>query len=111
MYLIHPVGVEHPQATQPTSSSLLSNRPLVSLELELGDTLVLGLAINNTLGHRSLPATTPDTDPVNYIPLEDKQRILLFLRCEANSPRVSSKTQKEVYRKGWRITWTNQPTA
>ena len=69
-YLIHPVGVEHPQTTQPASSSLLSNRPLVSLKLELGDTLVLGLAINNTLGHRPLPATTLDTDTVDNIPLD-----------------------------------------
>lgn len=72
--LIHPVGVEHPKTTQPAPSSFLSNGPLVPLELELGDTLVLGLAIDNTLGHWSLPATTPDTDTVNHITLEDKQK-------------------------------------
>jgi hypothetical protein len=75
-YLIHPVGVEHPQTTKLTSSSLLSNRPLVPLELELGDTLVLGLAIDNTLRHRPLPATTPDTDAVNNITLKTSNRVL-----------------------------------
>ena len=51
-------------------SPLLSNRPLVPLELELGDTLVLWLAIDNTLGHGPLSATTPDTDTVNNIALK-----------------------------------------
>jgi hypothetical protein len=70
MYLIHPVGVKNPQSTKLTSSSLLSDRPLVPLELELGDTLVLGLAIDNTLGHRPLPATTLHTDTVDNISLK-----------------------------------------
>jgi hypothetical protein len=69
VYLIHPVGVENPESTKLTSSPLLSNRPLVPLELELGDTLVLGLAIDNTLRHRPLPATTPDTNAINNVPL------------------------------------------
>lgn len=67
--LIHPVGVEHTKSSQPASSSLLSNRPLVPLELELGNTLVLGLTIDNTLGHWPLPTTAPDTDAVDHIPL------------------------------------------
>jgi hypothetical protein len=71
-YLIHPVRVENPESTKLTSSSLLSDRSLVPLELELGDTLVLGLTIDNTLGHRPLPATTPDTDTVHNIPLKKK---------------------------------------
>jgi hypothetical protein len=33
---------------------------------------VLGLAIDNTLRHRPLPATTPDTDTVNNITLNTK---------------------------------------
>jgi hypothetical protein len=69
VYLIHPVGVENPESTKLSSSPFLSNRSLVPLELELGDTLVLGLAIDNTLRHRPLPATTPHTDAVNNIPL------------------------------------------
>jgi hypothetical protein len=67
--LIHPVGVENPQSTKLTASPLFSNRSLVPLELELSDTLVLRLAIDNTLGHRPLPATTPHTDTVNNIAL------------------------------------------
>jgi hypothetical protein len=73
-YLIHPVGVENPQSTKLASSSLLSNRPLVPLELELSDTLVLGLTIDNTLGHRPLPATTPHTDTVNNISLKTNNK-------------------------------------
>jgi hypothetical protein len=69
VYLIHPVGVENPESTKLSSSPFLSNRSLVPLELELGDTLVLGLAIDNTLRHRPLPAATLDTDTVNNIPL------------------------------------------
>jgi len=70
VYLIHPVGVENPESTKLSSSPLLCNRPLVPLELELGDTLVLGLAIDNTLRHRPLPATTPHTDTVDNVTLK-----------------------------------------
>ena len=70
MYLVHPAGVKNPQSTKLASSSLLSDKPLVPLELELGDTLVLGLAIYNTLGQRPLPTTTPHTEKVHNITLE-----------------------------------------
>jgi hypothetical protein len=70
MYLVHPVGVKNPQSTKLASSSPLSDRPLVPLELELGDTLMLGIAIDNTLGQRPLPTTTPHTDKVHNITLK-----------------------------------------
>jgi hypothetical protein len=76
VYLIHPIGVENPESTKLASSPFLSNRPLVPLELQLGDTLVLGLAIDNTLRHRPLPATTPDTHTVNNITLKTKKKQL-----------------------------------
>lgn len=64
--LIDPVGIEDPKATQPTTSTLLSNRPLAPLELELSNSLVCGLTINNTLGHRPLTTTSSHTNPVDH---------------------------------------------
>jgi hypothetical protein len=61
---------KNPQSTKLAYSSLLSDIPLVPLELELGDTLVLWLAIDNTLGQMPLPATMSHTDRVYNITLK-----------------------------------------
>lgn len=68
--LIDPVGIENPKASQLASSTLLSNRPLAALELELCNSLVCWLTIDNTLGNWPLATTTPHTDTVNNISLE-----------------------------------------
>jgi len=69
-YLIHPVWIENPEATQLPSSSLLGNRPLAALKFQLSNTLVGGLTINNTFWNWSLPATPSYTNTVNHITLE-----------------------------------------
>jgi len=68
--LIHPVRIEDPKATQLPSSSLFSNGPLAALKLQLSNTLVGWLTVNNTFGNWSLPATPPDTHTVNHVTLK-----------------------------------------
>ena len=72
--LIDPVGIENLKPSQSPSCSLLSDRSLVSLELKLGNTLVLGLTIDNTLGNRPLSTSAPDSDSVDDISLDKRQR-------------------------------------
>ena len=43
---------------------------------------MLGLAIDNTLRHRPLPATTPDTDAVNNITLSTKNTKLSKIKSD-----------------------------
>ena len=71
-YLVDPVRVEDPEAAKLASCTLLSDRPQVTLELELGNTLVLGLSIHNTLGNWALPASTADADTVDYVSLQEQ---------------------------------------
>eukprot|EP00170_Pyropia_yezoensis_P004396 contig_18003_g4409 len=63
--VVHPVRVQHPHVAAPPTSALLSNRALVALELQLRDTLVLGLTILDTLGHRALAATAANPNAVD----------------------------------------------
>ena len=67
--LVEPVGVDDSEAAQFPSSTLLSNGTLAPLELELGDSLVCGLTIHNTLWHRPLASTTSHSDTVHHKPL------------------------------------------
>ena len=67
--LIDPVRVNNSETSQLSASTLLSNRPLAALELQLGDTLVCGLTIHDTLRNRPLATTPPNTDTVNHITL------------------------------------------
>lgn len=64
--LIDPVRVENPKATQLATSTLFSDRPLAPLELQLGNTLVCGLTIDNTLRNRPLTTTSPHSNTVNH---------------------------------------------
>lgn len=67
--LIDPVGVEHTEATASTANTLLGDRAEVALELDLIDTLVLGLSVDDTLGEGPLAAATADTDTVDDVSL------------------------------------------
>ena len=66
IYLVEPVGVDDSEAAQFPSSTLLSNRTLAPLELELGYSLVSGLTVDNTLWHWPLASTTSHTDTVHH---------------------------------------------
>ncbi len=72
-YLIDPIGIQNPKTSKLASSTLLSNRSQIALELQLCNTLVLGLSINNTLAHRSLSTPSSDTNTVHYIALQNNQ--------------------------------------
>lgn len=67
--LVDPVRVEDTEVGANTASALLGNTAQVADELELVDTLVLGLAIDNTLVVRSLAATSADSHAVDNVTL------------------------------------------
>jgi hypothetical protein len=71
--LIDPIGIQNPKTSKLASSTLLSNRSQIALELQLCNTLVLGLSINNTLAHWSLSTPSSDTNTVHYIALQNNQ--------------------------------------
>lgn len=81
--LINPVRVQNSQSSQLSSCSLFCHRSQATLELELGDTLILGLPINNTLGHWPLPPTTPYSYSVNNITLF-KQQKYIYIDYDSN---------------------------
>lgn len=60
--LVHPVRVEHAKIAASTPCAFFGNCPLVPLELELRDTLVLGLTVLNTLLHGTLTTSAADTN-------------------------------------------------
>ena len=67
--LTDPVGVEDSEVSAASANSLLSHSAVRSVGLELVDTLVDGLAVDNTLGDGSLAATTSDSDSVDHVAL------------------------------------------
>ena len=77
--LIDPVRVEHPQAAAPPSHSLFSYAPQVALELELGDTLVDRLSVDDTFAHRALAAAAADADAVDNVALARREE---YTACE-----------------------------
>merc|ERR1712146_766703 len=74
--LTNPVGVEDSHVGAVSSDLLLSNRPVRSGLLELSDTLMDGLTVDDTLADSSLSATSSDADSVENVSL---------LGLEANS--------------------------
>jgi hypothetical protein len=70
--LVNPVGVEDAKVVASTTSTLLGNGAEVADELELVDTLILGLTVDDTLVVGSLAATTADGDTVEDVSLENK---------------------------------------
>lgn len=67
--LVHPVRVKDTEVAAGTASALLGNAAKVADELELVDTVVLGLAPNNTLVVRALAATTANSHTVDDVAL------------------------------------------
>ena len=67
--LADPVGVEDSEVSAASSNSVLSSSSVRSVGLELVDTLVNGLSVDNTLGDGSLAATSSDSDSVNHVAL------------------------------------------
>ena len=67
--LTDPVRVEDSEVSASSSDSLLSDGSVRSARLELVDTLVDGLSVDNTLGNGSLSATSSDSDSVDDISL------------------------------------------
>ena len=67
--LTNPVGVEDSEVSAASADSLLSSGSVRSVGLELVDTLVNGLAVDDTLGDGSLAATSSDSDSVDHVAL------------------------------------------
>lgn len=68
-HLVDPVGVEDAEAPEALAGPLLGLRLEVALELELVDTLVLGLTVHDTLAVRALAATAADGHTVHDVAL------------------------------------------
>lgn len=60
--LVNPVGVKDTQVSGTTANTLLGGGLEGALVLELVDTVVSGLTVSGTLGHRSLSATSSDSN-------------------------------------------------
>ena len=67
--LTNPVRVEDSKVSAASAYSLFSDGSVRSVGLELVDTLVDGLAVDNTLGDGSLTATTSDSNSVDHVAL------------------------------------------
>lgn len=67
--LVDPVGVQDTQVGAAAANTLLGSGAQSTLVLELVDTLVGGLAVGGTLGHRALAATAANTDAVDNVAL------------------------------------------
>jgi hypothetical protein len=67
--LIDPVGVQDTEVTADTANLSLSNGAEGLLVLQLENSLVLGLTVNDTLSNLSLAATSADTDAVDDVSL------------------------------------------
>mmetsp|Transcript_19721 Transcript_19721/g.41207 ORF Transcript_19721/g.41207 Transcript_19721/m.41207 type:complete len:275 (-) Transcript_19721:33-857(-) len=67
--LVHPVRVQDAQATDLATNALLRHATQVARGLQLGDTLVHGLAVDLALVHRALAATTAHAHAVDDVAL------------------------------------------
>ena len=67
--LTNPVRIEDSKVSASSANSLLSDGSVGSGGLELVDTLVNGLSVDNTLGNGSLSTTSFDSDSVDDIAL------------------------------------------
>ncbi|KAJ8579100.1 hypothetical protein ON010_g97 [Phytophthora cinnamomi] len=67
--LVDPVRVEHAQVRELVAGALLGHRAQVALELELVDTVVLGLTVHDTLRVRALAATATHGDAHDHVAL------------------------------------------
>lgn len=67
--LVHPVRVEHPQVTTPSTDTLLRRASQSTLVLQLVHTLVDGLSEGGTLVDGLFPSTPTNTDTVHDVTL------------------------------------------
>jgi hypothetical protein len=67
--LTNPVGVEDSKVSASSADSLLSDGSVGSVRLELVDTLVNGLSVDDTLGNGLLSTSSSDSDSVDYVAL------------------------------------------
>ena len=67
--LVHPVAVQHAQVGAHAAHTALGNHAQIASVLQLVDTLVLGLAVHNTLGVGSLASSTADRHAVHHVAL------------------------------------------
>ncbi len=67
--LVHPVGVQHTKTSVLASGALLGNALERTLELDLGDSLVLGLAVYDTLGNGAFAATAANAHAEDNVAL------------------------------------------
>ena len=67
--LSNPVRVEDSEVRALAANSLFSSGLVSSLFLELSDTLVDGLTVDNTLADKSLTSSTSDADSVDNVSL------------------------------------------
>ncbi len=67
--LTNPVRVKNSEVSAASSNSLLSSGSVRSAGLELVDTLVDGLTVDDTLGNGSLTATSSDSNSVDHVAL------------------------------------------
>lgn len=67
--LVNPVAVQHTKVSTATSRTLLSNWAQVTSKLELVDTLVLWLSVNDTLWDWALTTTTTNANTVYNVAL------------------------------------------
>ena len=67
--LVDPVRVQHPESSALASDTLLSDRAQVPNRLQLGNTGIDGLSVDNTLADRLLAVSTADTHTVDNVSL------------------------------------------
>jgi len=67
--LVDPVAVQHAHVRVLAADLLLGNGLQVALELELGNTLVLGLSVHHSLGHLPLAPSAADSAADDRVPL------------------------------------------
>ena len=67
--LVDPVRVEHSEVHASTARPLLGNRSQVAHELQLVDTVILGLAVHHALVVGPLPAASAHSDAVDDVTL------------------------------------------
>ncbi len=80
-YLVNPIWVENSKTSKLPPCTLLSHRPQITLELQLGNTLIFGFPIHNTLAHRPLPAPSAHSNAVDYVALH-RVNDSFFLKLE-----------------------------
>jgi len=93
--LVYPVRVEYTETTALAANTFLSQVTQVTGGLQLGNTLVDGLTVYNTLVHLLLATTAANTHTVDYISLLSlkSQAASLIGSAGAGEPHLDAKDQ------------------